>query len=212
MPAPFLVVERLNVAYSTSQGGTLTALSDLSFTLTEGDFLQLTGASGAGKSTLLNVLAGIISLYSGFVSIGGLSPTDKRLLVAYVLQGYGLLPWKTVAENIMLPARLGHKQRPKDEQKALIELLGLDTMLRRYPLTLSGGQRQRVALARAFCQEASLLLLDEPFSALDLDKADEALQLLASLRTLYPITTVMATHHHISSEQIPHKQLHIPTL
>ena len=97
--------------------------------------------------------------------------------------------------------------RSEAAQRHIIETLQLTDLCTRYPQTLSGGQRQRAALARAFCQEAQLLLLDEPFSALDADKAAEAFELLLALREQYPVTTVMVTHHALPRRLAAHKRL-----
>ena len=209
-PASFLTVSDLRINRPPSGGRPAEdapIIAHLSFTLAQGEFLQINGASGIGKSTLLNALAGLLPTAAGSITIGGCAANDKHLATAYVQQGYGLLPWKTVGANIALPGLLGGRMRSEAAQRHIIETLQLTDLCTRYPQTLSGGQRQRAALARAFCQEAQLLLLDEPFSALDADKAAEAFELLLALREQYPVTTVMVTHHALPRRLATHKRL-----
>lgn len=200
--ASYISLENVDLYYPDLQGRQHRIVEGLSFSLPEYGFLRLTGASGSGKSTLLNLLAGLHRHYTGQVRIHDLPPSHKTLSIAYVLQGYGLLPWKNVADNINLPKLLRHEQRIREQCREIVQLLGLESLLKRYPHTLSGGQQQRVALARAFCQRADLLLLDEPFSALDTDNSQEAQRLLMALLQRHPVTTVMATHQSVDTSPL----------
>lgn len=205
----FVEVDQLSLTFPSSDGEVVSLFSSLTFSLPKESFLQLTGTSGVGKSTLLNILSGIQKGYEGEVKIGDCPPHDQAVSIAYVLQGYGLFPWKRVEENIFLPKELGAPCRSEEETRSIIRLLGIEPLLKRYPSSLSGGQKQRVALARAFGQRADLLLLDEPFAALDEMRAQEALDLLARLREYHPVTTIMATHHVVDPHRYPHYSLHL---
>lgn len=205
----FVDVQNLTFPWPDERQGEASLFSSLTFSLPQNAFLQLTGVSGVGKSTLLNILSGLRHGYGGRVRIGNYPPHHPSLSVAYVLQGYGLLPWKKVMDNILLPRYLDCPFRSREEVDSIIHLLGLEPLLNRYPGTLSGGQRQRVALARSFAQKADLLLLDEPFAALDPQTGQEALGLLLQLRRLHPVTTIMATHHTLSPSDLEFYSLHL---
>jgi NitT/TauT family transport system ATP-binding protein len=151
--------------------GAVTALSDVSLTVAAGEFVSLIGPSGCGKSTLLRIIADLEEQSSGTVRVHGKAPrrarTDQDYGIAF--QQAGLLDWRTVQANVELPMEL-HKV-PKAERRArsaeLLEMAGLTDFARRYPAELSGGMQQRVAIARALARKPSLLLMDEPFGALD---------------------------------------------
>ena len=183
-------IEHLSVAYKGRRGETV-AVEDLSLTLGDGEILGLTGPSGCGKSTLLHVLSGIITDYEGTVLIDGLPPDPKVHSVALVPQGFALLPWMTVRENILLPHTLGGKECPNlSHLDEVLQTLEIAPYVDRYPRELSGGQRQRVALARAMVQDPDLLLLDEPFSALDIGTAE-----LQHFRRSLGLTTILVSHN-----------------
>ena len=141
-------------------------ITDISFELQAGEILAVVGPSGSGKSTLLNIIAGINKQYSGELSYGDI-PVDK-IIRGYMPQNLGLLPWKRVKENIFL-ANVINKAIEIEEDEAIdiIKELGITELLERFPSELSGGQRQRVALARLLVSHPDILLMDEPFSALD---------------------------------------------
>lgn len=191
MSLPALIVEHLSVAYK----GAGRVLDDISLSVPEGTLCAVTGPSGCGKSTLLHVLSGIITRYDGRVMIHGAAPDPRCQSIGLVPQNYGLLPWKRVRDNILLPSRLGKKRPSPSDLQAVVEGLELGELLHRYPHELSGGQRQRVAIARAFVQEPELLLLDEPFSALDMLTAQRCRELFASMRARTGVTTIMVTHN-----------------
>lgn len=165
-------------------------IDGLSFTL-EGGVLAILGPSGCGKTTLLNVLAGVLPKISGNILFHGrpLNPSDAA--IGLIPQSYGLLPWKTVRQNCLFCASLRHKTA---EPEALAQRLGIGALLDRYPRELSGGQAQRAALARALLMEPDLLLLDEPFAALDLAAAARARRLCGSLFQETGVTALAVTH------------------
>jgi len=143
--------------------GKTCVLRDISFELPAGASLSIIGPSGCGKSTLLSMVAGLTKADEGHI----LLPENCRS--AFILQDYGLFPWKTVRDNLALPLQLqgtGRKERFEAAQ-AMLEELGLGGLAHRYPVQLSGGQRQRVAIGRALISRPDLLLMDEPFAALD---------------------------------------------
>lgn len=195
-PTPRLQVTDLAVTYPTNhtRDPQLTeAISGVSLSLGT-EILSLTGPSGCGKSSLLNSLAGIIQPAAGSILLDGTPLSPRRHQIALVPQQYGLLPWKTVRENIALPERLGKRCVPDDLRQTILETLGLTTLLGRYPSQLSGGQRQRVALARALTMQSDLLLLDEAFSALDVATAMRSRELFRHLWSLRPVPTICVTH------------------
>ncbi|RJO68184.1 ABC transporter ATP-binding protein [Nocardia panacis] len=151
--------------------GAVTALADITLTVGAGEFVSLIGPSGCGKSTLLRIVADLEQPTSGTVAVHGKTARQARLDQDYgiAFQQAGLLDWRTVQENVELPLQL-HRV-PKVERRArsaeLLAMAGLSEFARRYPAELSGGMQQRVAIARALAREPSLLLMDEPFGALD---------------------------------------------
>lgn len=172
----------------------LNILEDINLQLAEGSVCAVIGPSGCGKSTLLNILAGINHNYEGKVFINGMKPSPKKQTIGFIPQNYGLLPWLKVKDNIMLGLNIQHKnnsQIPMD----LIDSLGLNKLLNRYPKELSGGQQQRVSLARAFALKADLLLMDEPFSALDAITREEMQDVFINLWQQQNVTTVLVTHY-----------------
>lgn len=181
-------IENLFVQYDK-----LNILEDINLDLAKGSVCAVIGPSGCGKSTLLNVLAGLNRQYQGNVLINGAKPSPKKQVIGFIPQNYGLLPWLKVKENIMLGLTIKHKGAvlPKD----LITTLGLDKLLNRYPKELSGGQQQRVSLARAFALNADLLLMDEPFSALDAITREEMQDVFINLWQKQNVTTILVTHY-----------------
>jgi NitT/TauT family transport system ATP-binding protein len=151
---------------------TVTALENVSFTVDRGGFLSLLGPSGCGKSTLLRVVADLIAPSGGAVSVFGMSPQEarRRRSLGFVFQEAALLPWRTALQNVELPIEVGGYAglRPGDPTpRELLRLVGLDGWEQSYPHELSGGMRQRVSIARALLGGPRLLLMDEPFGALD---------------------------------------------
>ncbi len=176
--------------------GKTPVLKDISFSLEKGKTLTVVGPSGCGKSTLLNVLSGIIKNYKGEIFMGSTLLRDAGLTYGYVPQNLGLLPWKRVKENILLPERINKSNKiDANEVEDVLTKLELTNLLNRYPSQLSGGQRQRVALARVFISQPDILLMDEPFSALDTLTAETSRELFLDLWRKYRPTTIFTTHN-----------------
>jgi NitT/TauT family transport system ATP-binding protein len=150
---------------------TVTALENVSFSVERGGFLSLLGPSGCGKSTLLRVVADLIAPTNGQVSVLGMSPQEARhkRTLGFVFQDAALLPWRTALQNVELPAEVGGFRVPSNAPtpRELLKLVGLDGWEQNFPHELSGGMRQRVSIARALLGGPRLLLMDEPFGALD---------------------------------------------
>ncbi|MBK8064351.1 MAG: ABC transporter ATP-binding protein [Betaproteobacteria bacterium] len=163
-----LQADKLAVTY-TSTRGPVVALQDLSTRLHQGEFLSVLGPSGCGKSTLLKVVAGLLRPSGGSVTLAGAPITGPRPDVGIVFQQPTLLPWQTVLDNVLLPVRtLGMDLAAgRDKAMQLLKLVGLDKFARHYPNELSGGMQQRVGIARGIIHDPTLLLMDEPFAALD---------------------------------------------
>ena len=161
-----LTVERVTVQFPLGKE-TVTALSDVSFTIDQGEFCAVVGPSGCGKSTLLRVIADLANPTSGEVSINADDP--GKPLQAMVFQGNSVFPWMTVLQNAAYGLEMRGVSQPEREQVAerLLHQVGLGDFLTAYPSQLSEGMRQRVAIARAFAVDPELLLMDEPFGALD---------------------------------------------
>lgn len=189
-----VVIDQLSVTYRRSESSTV-ALRDISCRIEAGALCTIVGASGSGKSTLLGVLAGVISQYTGSVRIGDSAPNPRKQRIGLVPQHYGLLPWKRIEDNIRLSTLLGQGAIAPDLFASVVHDLEISQLLHRYPHQLSGGQRQRVALARALVQSPDILLLDEPFAALDTATAERCRELFTALRDRAQVTTVMVTHN-----------------
>jgi NitT/TauT family transport system ATP-binding protein len=163
-----LRAERLAVTYSSARGP-VQALEGLDATLHAGEFLSVLGPSGCGKSTLLKIVAGLLRPSSGRVMLGGRQIDGPRPDVGIVFQQPTLLPWQSTLDNVLLPVRtLGRDMKAgREKAQALLKLVGLEKFASHYPGELSGGMQQRVAIARGLIHDPTLLLMDEPFAALD---------------------------------------------
>ncbi len=166
--APFLQIEQLEMTFPGEDGG-LTALKDLTLSLASQEFVCVLGPSGSGKSTLLRVLAGLLEPTSGTVHFAPTNGSGRPPRISLVFQQANLMPWRTAIENITLPLELKGVELPEARSRARewISRTGLQGFENAWPQDISGGMAQRVALARALIQDPDLLLLDEPFGALD---------------------------------------------
>jgi NitT/TauT family transport system ATP-binding protein len=165
---PLVQAEKAQVTYA----GGVRAIENVSFGVEPGQFAALVGPSGCGKSTLLRAVAGLISPTAGALTVAGLAPRDARrrsTRMSFVFQDATLLPWRSVRGNIGLPLELEKTPSAMRAERVarVVAMVGLDEFARRYPAELSGGMRMRVSLARALVTDPELLLLDEPFGALD---------------------------------------------
>lgn len=172
------------------------ALDQISFTLDKGRFLSILGPSGCGKSTLFNIIAGLMAPDDGTVTLGGQSLVMNPGMTGYMLQKDLLLPWRTIADNIILPRTLRGISRRKALQEAAsdVQACGLTNLLNRRPDELSGGQRQRAALVRTLQTGKEMLLLDEPFGALDPITRLHLQELLMTLCIRKGRTVLFVTH------------------
>lgn len=170
------------------------ALHKLNINIGTGDIYTFIGPSGCGKSTLLYVLSGILKDYTGSVLIDGRAIDPKTQRIGLILQNYGLLPWKNVYNNAMLGTKIKGQPVEAEYSHYIFAQLGIDALLDRYPKELSGGQQQRVAIARAFILKPDLLLMDEPFSALDAITREEMQELFLNIWKQHSVTTIFITH------------------
>lgn len=166
--ASLLSFSNLTLGYNTAKGQ-IVALRDLSFDVAQGEFVSILGPSGCGKSTLLKIAAGLLPPTEGSVTLLGSEITGPSRAVGIVFQQPTLLPWKTVIENVLLPIRALKLPMAKYRPRAvdLLKLVGLGDFMDQYPHELSGGMQQRVGIARGLVHDPQVLLMDEPFAALD---------------------------------------------
>lgn len=170
VPAESLIeISNLDKKFITMSGEQVLALTNVNLDAAHGEFISIVGPSGCGKTTLLRILAGLERQTTGTVSVGGNALTGPRDDVAVVFQAATLLPWSNVLENVLLPAKLKGRVSAEvtDRARNLLRLVGLEDFARKYPFELSGGMQQRVAICRALIRNPSILLMDEPFGALD---------------------------------------------
>lgn len=198
----FLAIDRLSHTYLTKTTA-VTALDDVSLSVEKGEFVSFLGPSGCGKTTLLSIIAGLIEPTEGAVHIEGqpiwpsgmAAPTARRA-VGYMLQQDYLFPWKTIEENILLGLKMTRTLTAQTKERALALLaeIGLGGVESYYPSQLSGGMRQRAALVRTLATDPKLLLLDEPFSALDQQTKLKLEELVWKTLKQYEKTAVLVTH------------------
>jgi NitT/TauT family transport system ATP-binding protein len=194
---PLLEAISLRMTFDDPYRAQLLALSGLSLTVAEGEFLAIVGPSGCGKSTLLRLLSGLLRPMSGEVRFRGQPLTTPRRDIGFVFQRANLMPWRTALGNIILALEIGRVPQAEMAARAhaLITLVGLEGFADAYPRQLSGGMQQRVALARALIHEPSVLLLDEPFGALDALTRERMNAELLRIWSLRRPTVVMVTHN-----------------
>ena len=188
MAETFLEVDRVSHTYTDG----LPAIENVSLAIPTGAFVVLVGLSGVGKTTLLRIMAGLLPPQTGSVRYHG----GQRSSIGIVFQRHNLMPWRTAYDNVRLPLELQGVRQPETDRRVqeLFQIVGLNGFERSYPAQLSGGMAQRVALARALVHRPALLLLDEPFGALDaLTRERMSAELLRIWQAL-PVTVFMVTH------------------
>ncbi|MGA7325366.1 MAG: ABC transporter ATP-binding protein [Rhodomicrobium sp.] len=192
---PFVFAEGVAKTYYGRQGA-VAAVSSASLAVAQGEFVSLLGPSGCGKSTLLMILAGLESPTGGRISLGGTQVTGPRRDIGIIFQDATLLPWKTALENVLFPVRILKQPIEKYRQRAfeLLSMVGLNGFENKKPAQLSGGMRQRVAICRALIHDPAILLMDEPFSALDAITRDQMNVLLSEMLETYKKTVLFVTH------------------
>ncbi len=191
MNKPFLEIRSLEMTFQDSHGG-LEVLRDISFSLRGDEFVCVLGPSGSGKSTLLRLIGGLLDASRGSIMFGGENP----LRVGLVFQHANLMPWRTVRQNISLPLELLGRAAEEVDRRVdeMMRLVGLEDFGSSWPSQLSGGMAQRVAIARAYIQEPDLLLLDEPFGALDALTRDRMGSELLRIWQRQRTPVIMVTH------------------
>jgi NitT/TauT family transport system ATP-binding protein len=162
-------VSGLSKRYGSRDGSVVTALDSLNFDIRDGEFVAIVGPSGCGKSTLLHILAGVLSASAGQARIRAQKVAGPRRDVGVVFQDALLLPWRRVMDNVLLPAAVHGLPMARARERALelLRLVQLEGFAEKYPRELSGGMQQRVAIARGLLHDPAILLMDEPFGALD---------------------------------------------
>lgn len=192
----FLTVSNVHHTYFSTEAAT-EAVRDIHLAIDKGEFVSFLGASGCGKTTLLSIIGGLITPTMGTVLIEGRPVLgDDHLSIGYMLQQDYLFPWKTVEENVMLGLTILKKEKTSSLEVAskLLQDVGLPNVQERYPRELSGGMRQRVALARTLAVDPKILLLDEPFSALDYKSKLNLEDLVSKMLKQYGKTAILVTH------------------
>ena len=195
MAEPLLVAEGLEMTFP-AMNGDLEALAEASLQVERGEFVCLLGPSGCGKSTLLHILGGLLRPTRGRVYFDGQPLRAPQQRIAFVFQKANLMPWRTALANVTLPLEVRRLSRAQAEERgrAMLRLVGLEGFEASYPRSLSGGMEQRVAIARALVQGADLLLLDEPFGALDALTREQLNEELLRIWRSQGKTVVMVTH------------------
>jgi NitT/TauT family transport system ATP-binding protein len=198
-----LTVDDIVMRFDTAEG-TITALDDVSFTVSPGEFLALIGPSGCGKSTLFNIIGGLLGGYAGTVTVAGEKVSGPHAAIGMVFQEESTFPWRNVIDNVAFSLEIaGVAKRERIERaRRFVAMVGLDGFERRYPAELSGGMRQRVSMARTLASEPKILLMDEPFASLDeqtrLLLGDKVLQIQQQLKQ----TTLLITHNITEAVQL----------
>jgi nitrate/nitrite transport system ATP-binding protein len=198
MATGLMTVDAVTQSFPLDGGGHYVALKSISLDVAKGEFVTLIGHSGCGKSTLLNLMAGLDQAREGGILMNGRQVTDPGPDRMVVFQNYSLLPWLTVRQNIALAVETVYPHLASGERRDIVErnisLVNLSAAASKYPAELSGGMKQRVAIARALAIRPKLLLLDEPFGALDALTRGNLQQQLMQICQESGLTTVMVTH------------------
>jgi NitT/TauT family transport system ATP-binding protein len=194
-----VVIEARNLGVTfAARGHATVALTDVSLSIRKGEFVSLIGPSGCGKTTLLRLIADLTQATSGSLTVNGMTPAEarQRRAYGYVFQAPALYPWRNVERNVMLPLEVMGLPREERQRRALrvLELVGLSDFGRRFPWQLSGGMQQRASIARALSFAPPLLLMDEPFGALDEITRDSLTLHLHKLWCRSGLTSVFVTH------------------
>jgi nitrate ABC transporter ATP-binding subunit len=194
---PFLEISNVSKVYDTPKGP-YTVLDGIDLTVNEGEFVCVIGHSGCGKSTLLDMVSGFRQPSGGEVKLKGQAidrPGPDRMVV---FQNYCLLPWKTVFENVYIAVKAVYPDKPESEKKELVhkhlKMVGLEEAANKKPGQISGGMKQRVSIARALATYPEVLILDEPFGALDAITKEELQEELLQIWTEHQVTVMMITH------------------
>lgn len=192
----FLTLDNISHHYFSKKNFTK-ALSNVSFSIDKGEFISILGPSGCGKSTILSILSGVMNHTSGKISVNTKPITHADLEIGYMLQQDYLFPWKTILENILIGPKVkkGDLKTARQTALELLEEVGLSGIEDSYPDSLSGGMRQRVALVRTLITNPDILLLDEPFSALDDQTKLKLENLVFELLKNYHKTSILVTHN-----------------
>ncbi len=195
---PFLLIEDVGKVYPTANKGTYTVLDGVNLTVDEGEFICVIGHSGCGKSTLLNMVSGFTTPSSGRVELNSVPITKPGPDRMVVFQNYALLPWKTAFENVYIAVNAVHPNKPEAEKRAIVRehlaMVGLTEAADKKPPQLSGGMKQRVSIARALAIRPQVLILDEPFGALDAITKEELQEELLKIWNDHRCTVLMITH------------------
>ena len=196
-PDSFLNIENVTKIYSTPSGPNV-VIKDISLTVKEGEFICIIGHSGCGKSTLLNTVTGFATPDQGEVRMQGKKITEPGPDRMAVFQSYALMPWLTAYENVYLAFDAVFPNKSKGEKEAVVQehltMVGLGDAMEKKPPQLSGGMKQRVAIARAFCLRPQVLVLDEPFGALDAITKEEMQEEISNIVADHQCTVLMVTH------------------
>lgn len=194
---PILHVESLYKAFDSPNNGNLLAIANISFSISSGEFLCIVGPSGSGKTTLLQILAGLLPPTKGQVWLAGEPLTKPQPEISIVFQKPNLMPWRTVLDNVLLPLQIQAAPAAEAQRRGqeMLALVGLNEFASAYPKQLSGGMEQRVAVARALIQQPQILLLDEPFGALDALTSERLNLELLRLWQNRNLTAIMVTHN-----------------
>ena len=198
-----LVIDDVCMRFEGAEGPVV-AVDHMSFDVAPGEFVSIIGPSGCGKSTLFNIIGGLLGGYDGRVSVAGETVRGPHASIGMIFQEESTFPWRTVIDNVAFPLEIAGMAKAERLERArhFVDLVGLDGFERRYPSELSGGMRQRVSMARTLASEPKILLMDEPFAALDeqtrLLLGDKVLQIQQDLKQ----TTLLITHNLTEAVQL----------